>query len=267
MLFCHILLYVFEWSSQCLSWNFPSGLLNNLNKTICFGLIPLNFNRIQKFCSYIVLLPPVKVKVAQSCPALCNPMDYTVWLYSPWNSPGQILEWEIFPFSRESSQLRGRTQVSHIAGSSTLCYYHKITIYILHTRKSVQFSRSVVSDSLRPHESQHARPPSASPTPGVYSNSCPSSWWCHPAISSSVILFSSCPQSLPASRSFRMSQLLAWGDQIIGVSASTSVLPMKTQDWSPSGWTSWISWQSKGLSRVFSNITVQKHQFFGAQLS
>ena len=132
---------------------------------------------------------------------------------------------------------------------------------------SVQFSRSVVSDSLQPHELQHARPPCPSPTPGVYSNSCPLSRWCHPAISSSVVPFSSCPQSLPASGSFPMSQLFASGGQNIGVSASTSVLPMNTQDWSPLGWTSWISLQSKGVSRVFCNTTVQKHQFFGTQLS
>ena len=132
---------------------------------------------------------------------------------------------------------------------------------------SVQFSRSVLSDSLWPHESQHARPPCPSPTPGVYSNPCPSSRWCHPAISSSVIPFSSCPQSLPASGSFPMSQLFAWGGQSIGVSASASVLLLNTQDWSPLGWTGWISLQSKGLSRVFSNTTIQKHQFFSAQLS
>ena len=132
---------------------------------------------------------------------------------------------------------------------------------------SLQFSHSVVSDSLRPHESQHARPPCASQTPRVYWNSCPSSQWWYPAISSSVIPFSACPQSLPASWSFPMSQLFAWGGQSIGVSASASVLPMNTQDWSPLGWTGWISLQSKGLSRVFSNTTVQKHQFFGSQLS
>ena len=138
----------------------------------------------------------------------------------------------------------------------------------------VQFSsvhvsavRSVVSDSLRPHESQHARPPCPSPTPGVYPNPRPSSQWCHPAISSSVITFSSCPQSLTASGSFPMSQLFPWGGQSTGVSALASVLPMNTQDWSPLGWTGWISLQSKGLSRAFSNTTVQKHQFFGAQLS
>ena len=121
--------------------------------------------------------------------------------------------------------------------------------------------------TLRPHEPQHARPPYPSATPGVNSNSCPSSWWCHPAISSSVVPFSSCPQCLPASESFPMSQLFTWGGQNIGVSASTSVPPMNTQDWSPLGWTGWSSSQSKGLSRVFSNTIVQKHQFFGIQLS
>ena len=120
---------------------------------------------------------------------------------------------------------------------------------------SVQFSHLVVSGSFWPHESQHARPPCPSPTPGVYSNSCPSSQWCHPAIWSSVVPFSSCPQSLPASGSFPVSQLFARGGQSIGVSAS--VLPVNTQDWSPLGWTSWISLQSKGLSRVFSNTIVQ----------
>ena len=132
---------------------------------------------------------------------------------------------------------------------------------------SVQFSHSVVSDSLRPHELQHARPPCPSPTPRVHSNLCPSSQWCHPAISSSVVPFSFCPQSLPASESFPMSQLFAWGGQSTGVSALASSLPKKSQGWSPSEWTSWISLQSKGLSRVFSNTTVQKHQFFSAQLS
>ena len=132
---------------------------------------------------------------------------------------------------------------------------------------SVQFSCSVMSDSLRPHESQHTRPPCPSPTPRVHSNSCPSSQWCHPVISSSVILFSSCPQSLPASESFPMSQLFASAGQSIGISALASVLPMNTQDWFPLVWTGWISLPSKGLSRVFSNTTVQKHQFFGTQLS
>ena len=132
---------------------------------------------------------------------------------------------------------------------------------------SVQFSCSVVSNSLRPHESQHARPPCPSPTPGVNPNSCASSRWCHPASSSSVVPFSSCPQSLPASGSFPMSQLFEWGGQSTGVSALASFLPKKSQDWSPLKWTGWISLQSKELSRVFSNTTVEKHQFFVAQLS
>ena len=131
---------------------------------------------------------------------------------------------------------------------------------------SVQFSRSVVSDSLRPHEPQHARPPCPSPNPGVHPNPCPGRW-CHPTLSYSVVPFSSCPQSFPASGSFPVSQLLASGGQSIGVSASTSILPMNTQDLPPLGWTGWIPLQSKGLSRVFSNTTVQKHQFFSAQLS
>ena len=126
---------------------------------------------------------------------------------------------------------------------------------------SVQFSRSVMSGSLRPHELQHARPPCPSPSPRVHSNSCSSTRWSHPAISSSVVPFSSCPQSLPASESFPMSQLFPWGGQNTGVSALASFLPKNTQDWSPLGWTGWISLQSKGLSRVFSNTTVQKHQF------
>ena len=117
---------------------------------------------------------------------------------------------------------------------------------------SIQFNCSVVSDSLQPHESQHARPPSPSPTPRFYSNSCPSSRWCHPAISSSVVPFSSCPQSRPTSGSFPVSQLFTSGGQSTGISASASVLPMNTQDWSPLGWAGWISLQSKGLSRVFS---------------
>ena len=132
---------------------------------------------------------------------------------------------------------------------------------------SDQISCSVMSDSLWPHESQHARPPCPAPTPGVHWDSHPSSQWCHPAISSSVIPFSSCPQSLPASESFPMSQLFTWSGQSIGVSALASFLPKKSQGWSPSEWTGWISLQSRGLSRVFSNTTVQKHQFFRAQLS
>ena len=130
---------------------------------------------------------------------------------------------------------------------------------------SVQFSPSVMSNSLWPHESQLGRPPCPSPTPGVHSNSCPLSWWCHPTISCSVVPFSSCPPSLPASI-FSNESTLQWGGQSIGVSALASVLPKNTQEWSPLEWTGWIALQSKGLSRVFSNTTVQKHQFFGSQL-
>ena len=150
-------------------------------------------------------------------------------------------------------------------------------IPIVHTEKleyqnwklqfsSVQFSHSVVSDSLWPHELQHARPPCPSPTPRVYSNSCPLSQWCHPTISSSIVPFSSCPQSFPASGSFPMCQFFSSGDQRI-VSASASVLPLSIQEWSPLGWTGLISLQSKGLSRVFSNTTLQQHQFFSTQPS
>ena len=144
----------------------------------------------------------------------------------------------------------------------TYIYTHLITQYY-----SVQFSHSVMSDSLWSHRLQHTRPPCPSPTPRVYSNSCPLSQWCHPTISSFVIPFSSCLQSFPASGSFQISQLFASGGQSIGVSASTSVLPMNIQDWFPLGLTSWISLKFKRLSRVFSNTTVQNHQFFGAQPS
>ena len=130
----------------------------------------------------------------------------------------------------------------------------------------LSFQFSSVAQSLRPH-GLHARPLCPSPTPRVYSNLCPLSRWCHPTISSFVIPFSSCLQSFPALGSFQMSQFFASGGRSIGVSASTSVLPKNTQDWSPLGWTGWISSQSKGLSRIFSNSTVQKHQFFCVQLS
>ena len=145
-----------------------------------------------------------------------------------------------------------------------LTWAHLFLSVMLISVQSIQFSRSVVSYSLRPHESQDARPPCPSPTPRVHSDSHTWSQWCHPAISSSVIPFSSCPQSFPASESFPMSQLFTWGDQSTGVSALASFLPKNTQAWSPLEWTGWIS---KGLSRVFSNTTVQKHQFFGAQPS
>ena len=169
----------------------------------------------------------------------------------------RILEWVAIPFSRRSSQPRDQTPV--------FCIDRQIIFHWATWEAPVQFSRSVVSDSLWPREPQHTRSPCPSPTARVYSNPCPLSRWCHPTISSSVIPFSSCPQSFPASGSFQMSQLFASGGQSIRVSASTSVLPMNTQDWSPLGWTGWIL-QSKGLSRVFSNTTVQKHQFFCTQL-
>ena len=140
----------------------------------------------------------------------------------------------------------------------------KLIIIIIN---SVQFTRSVVPDSLLLHEPQHNKPPCLSPIPGVHPNPCPLSRWCHPTISSCVVPFSSCPQSFPASGSFQMSQLFASGGQSIGVSASASVLPMNIQDWSPLGRTGWICFQCRELSRVFSNTTVQKHRFFGAQLS
>ena len=157
--------------------------------------------------------------------------------------------------------------------SICLCYFWYISreyliVFYIELFRLLQFSCSVMSDSLQPHGLQHVRLPCPcpSPTPGAYSNSCPQSWWCHPTISSSVINFS-CLHFFPASGSFSMNQFFASGGQIISISASTSVLPMNIQDWLPLGLTGWISLQSKGLSRVFSNITVQKHQFFGTQLS
>ena len=145
--------------------------------------------------------------------------------------------------------------------------WHSLCVQISVQFSSVQLNSSGMSDSLQPHGLQHARLPCPSPTPEAYSNSCPSSWRCHPTISHSAVTFSCCLQSFPASGSFQMSQLFTSGGQSIGVSASLSVLPMNIQDWFPLGWTGWLSLQSKGLSRVFSNTTVQKHQFFGTQLS
>ena len=202
-------------------------------------------------------------KLLQSCPTLWDPIKCSLpgssvqgvsrWEYwLPHPPPGDLSDPGIEPTSLKSSALAGKL----FATSAT---WEALKM------DSVQFSCSVVSDSLRPHESQHARPPCPSPTPGVHSDSRPSSRRCHRAISSSVVPFSSCPQSLPASESFPMSQLFAWGGQSTGVSALTSFLPKNTQDWCPLEWTGWISVQSKGLSRVFSNTTVQKHQFFGKQ--
>ena len=172
-----------------------------------------------------------------------------------------ILAWKI-PWIEEPGRLQsmGSQRVRHDRVTE-----HAHIGFLLLCNQSVQFSHSVISDSLRPHALQHTRLPCPLPTPGVYSNSCPSSRWCHPSVSSSVIPFS-CLQSFPASGSFPVSQF-ASGGQSIGVSASASVLPMNIQDCFPLGQTGLLSLQSKGLSRVFSNTTVQKHQFFGAQLS
>ena len=172
-----------------------------------------------------------------------------MWLTRKVQWKGTLNSWPLLLF--HTANLKGRAKIR-----KTLLYF--LTCNLKVQFSSLHFSRSVVPDSLRPHESQHARPPCPSPTSGVHSDSCPSNQWCHPAISSSVVPFSSCPQSLPASESFPMSQLFSWGGQSTGVSALTSFLPKNTQDWSPLEWTGWISLQSKGLSRVFSNTTVQK---------
>ena len=168
-----------------------------------------------------------------------------------------------FPSPRDLPYGGNQTQVSCIAGG----FFTSSATREAQLGGSVQFSRSVVSNSLRPHRQQHAKPPCPSPTPRVYSNSCPLSLWCHPTISSFVAPFSSHLQSFPASESFPVSQFFTSGGQSIGASASASVLPMKIQGWFSLGWTGWMSLQSKGLSTVFYNTTVQKHQFFGPQLS
>ena len=179
-----------------------------------------------------------------------------------WHSYDYIYQWAKNPckFNVHLNSLKCTN--SSEAFAHILCWY-----LLTWDFQSDQISHSVMSDSLRSHELQHARRPCPSPTPGVHSHSCPSSQWCHPAISSSVVPFSSCLQSLPASESFPMSQLFTWGGQSTGVSALASFLPKESQGWSPSEGTGWISLQSKGLSRVFSNSTVQKHQFLGTQPS
>ena len=172
------------------------------------------------------------------------------------------LIWEWFSLS-----LALKDTINQISWESGQGLGYVLSSWLYHSKgmfSSVQFICSVVSDSLQPHESQHG-PPCPSLTHWVYSNSCPSSRWCHPAIPSYVVLFSSCSQSLPASESFPINQLFTWGSQSTGVSALASVLPKNT--WSPLEWTGWITMQSKGLSRVFSNTTAQKHEFFSAQLS
>ena len=217
--------------------------------------------------------------VTQSCPTLCNLMDCSppgssVHGDSPGKNTGvgcNALLQGIFPTQGLNPGLPHcrwiRYQLSYQGSPINMLILPKYIIYASVQFSSVQFNRSVVSDSLGPHESQHARPPCPSATPRVHSDSRPSSQWCHPTISSSVVPFSSCPQSFSASESFPMSQRSAWSGQSTGDSALASFLPNKSQGWSPSEWTGWISLQSKGLSRVFSNTTVQKHQFFGTQLS
>ena len=209
----------------------------------------------------------VHAELFQSCPPLCDPVDC--------NPPcscvlgilqARILDWVAMPCPRGSSRPRNWARVSCSSCIKGGIFTTSATWETpMDTVSSVQIS-SVAQwcPTLQAHESQHARPPCPSPTLGVHSNSRPLSQWYHPAISSSVVPFSFCPQSLPASGSLPMSQLFAWSGQSVGVSALASFLPKKSQDWSPS---EWISLQSKGLSRVFSNTTVQKHQFFGAQLS
>ena len=189
------------------------------------------------------------VLVLHSCPTLCDPKDCS----PPGPSVHGILqarklEWVAISFSKVCLVASG---------------YQKDKVF----KRSVQFSRSLVSDSLQPHESQHARPPCPSPTPRVHPNPCPLSQWCHPTISSSVVPFSSCHQSFPASGSFPVSQFFTSGGQSIAVSASTSILPRTLKDWSPLGLTSLIWLNSKRFSRVFSNTTVQTHQFLSVQLS
>ena len=217
-------------------------------------------------------------KLLQSCLTLCDSTDCSCqaplsmgfsrqeyWSGFACSPPGDLPDPRIEPASLKSPALSDGffTTCTTVEGSLSLCMC--VCMYVCVS--SVQFSCSLVCDSLRPHEPQHTRPPCPSPTPRVHTNPCPLSRWCHPTISSSVVPFSSCPQSFPASGSFQMSQLFASGGQSIGVSASIAGLPMNTQDWSPLGWTGWISLQSNGLSRVFSNTTVQKHQFFCTQLS
>ena len=179
-----------------------------------------------------------------------------------------ITSWQI-----EGEKVEAETDITFLGSKTTVdgACSHEIKRHLQLGRKAmtnlVQFSCPVMSNSLWPHGLQHARPPCPSPTPGACSNSCPLSWWCHPIISSSVVPFSSWHQAFPASGSFPLSQLFTSGGQSTGVSVSASVLPMNIQDWFPLGLTGWISLQSKGLSRVFSNTIVQKHQFFSAQLS
>ena len=175
--------------------------------------------------------------------------------------------WQFVSALCDECALQNTVLLSEVTSSKLLWSCYILWSSYMQNFQSVQFSRSVVSDSLQPHGLQHARPPCHSPTPGVYSNSCPLSRWCHPTISSSVVPFSSTFNLSQHQGLFQMSQFFPSGGQSIGVSASASVLPMNIQGWFPLGLTGLISLQSRGHSRVFSNTTVQKHQFFGTQLS
>ena len=226
----------------------------------------------KNFCANLTTTPFLSIANIQD-KSLYSKELLSVKSFLKWIKMRLLSFWEDYSLAWTFFRDRGDPRDVRIYAYNfwNLCYYPIFGFLILEYTWliiifcSVQFSSvTQLCPTLRPHESQHACP---SPVPGVYLNSYPSSQWCHPAISSSVVPFSSCPQSLPASGSFQMSQLFASGGQSIRVSASTSVLPMNTQDWSPLVWTGWISLQSKGLSRVFSNTTVQKHQFSGAQLS
>ena len=198
----------------------------------------------------------------QLCPALCDPLDCSHSGSSVHGmSQARILHWVAISYYRESSWPRNWTCLCCVSCIGRQILYH-CTTWV-----SIQFSGSVMSDSLQPHGLQQARLPCPSPTSGACSNSCPLSQWYHPTILSSFISFSSYIQSFPASGSSQMSQFFASGGQSTGASASASILPMNIQDWFPLGWTGLISLQSKGFSKVFSNTTVQKHQFFGTQLS
>ena len=210
-----------------------------------------------RWCHPAISFSVIPFSCLQSFPALAS-FPINLFLTSGGQSTGASAS--VFPMNIQDWFPLGLTRFELLAVQGTLKN-------LLQHQSSVQFSCSVRSDSLRPHDPQHTRAPCPSPTPRVYPNPCPLSWWCHPPISSSVVPFSSCPQSFPVSGSFPVNQLFASGSQSIGVSALASVLPMNTQDWSPLGWAGWISLQSKGLSRGFSNPTVQKHQFFCTQLS
>ena len=238
----------------------------SLSPRVCLHLSPSNHLIL---CCPLLLLPSIFPSIRVFSNELPFPIRWPkYWSFSfsisPSNQYSGLISFRIDWFDLLAVQGTLKSLLQHhspktsILGCSAF-FMVQLSYPYMTTGKpisSVQFSHSVVSDSSRPHELQHARPPCPSPTPRVHPNSCPSNLWCHSAISSSVVPFSSCPQSLTASESFPMSQLFAWGEQSIGVSALAAVLPKNTQDWSPSEWTGWISLQSKGLSRVFSSTTV-----------